>query len=133
MSYGYLAVGEAAGQNNPFTGGGILEALKAADIASDVIAEAIGSGDTGARKLAPYRSMWMRSAGKANSRFGRAASVFYSLSDDDMESLLRSLSRERAAVALRCRSLVGTEKRAGAGPSLRSDGETGAACDRCLR
>ncbi|HSG27567.1 MAG TPA: NAD(P)/FAD-dependent oxidoreductase, partial [Candidatus Krumholzibacterium sp.] len=41
---GYLCVGEAANQNNPFTGGGILESLTAADIASEVIIEAFEAG-----------------------------------------------------------------------------------------
>ncbi len=95
---GYVCVGEAANQNNPFTGGGILESLAAADIAAEVITDAFERGDISARMLSRYDSLWKRSAGRSNDRFHKAASVFYSLTDGDLDALLRALSRDRGLI-----------------------------------
>jgi menaquinone-9 beta-reductase len=48
-------VGDAAGFYDPFTGEGIFTALRSAELATDVAAHAIRSGDVSARTLARYR------------------------------------------------------------------------------
>ncbi|HSG27206.1 MAG TPA: hypothetical protein VLA34_01910, partial [Candidatus Krumholzibacterium sp.] len=50
------------------------------------------------RGLSRYDSSWKRSAGRANDRFHKAASVFYSLTDRDLDTLLRALSRDRGLI-----------------------------------
>ncbi len=55
---GYLLVGDAAGFLDPFTGDGIYEALRGAQLAAPVISRALAAGDVSERALAPYR--WER-------------------------------------------------------------------------
>ena len=53
---GYLLVGDAAAFLDPFTGEGIYEALRGAQLAAPVISQALRAGDVSARALDPYRS-----------------------------------------------------------------------------
>jgi geranylgeranyl reductase family protein len=53
---GFLLVGDAASFLDPFTGEGIYEALRAAQLAAPVVAAALRAGDTSAEALAPYRA-----------------------------------------------------------------------------
>lgn len=55
---GYLLVGDAAAFLDPFTGDGIYEALRGAQLAAPVISRALAAGDVSERALAPYR--WER-------------------------------------------------------------------------
>lgn len=52
---GYLLVGDAASFLDPFTGDGIYEALRAAELATPIASAALKVGDTTAATLAPYR------------------------------------------------------------------------------
>ena len=54
--YGYLLVGDAASFLDPFTGDGIYEALRGAQLAAPVINAALKAGDPSDRALAPYRA-----------------------------------------------------------------------------
>ena len=91
---GYAAIGEAANQNNPLSGGGILEALHAADMAADSIIEAAGSGTGSYEILNRYSEKWKRTEGRRHEQFYRASKVFYNLSDRKMEKALKKLSRQ---------------------------------------
>jgi geranylgeranyl reductase family protein len=55
---GYLLVGDAAAFLDPFTGDGIYEALRGAQLAAPVISRALIAGEVSERALAPYR--WER-------------------------------------------------------------------------
>lgn len=52
---GFLLVGDAASFLDPFTGDGIYEAMKAAQLAAPVISAALRAGDCSAEALEPYR------------------------------------------------------------------------------
>ncbi|MBA2520043.1 MAG: FAD-dependent monooxygenase [Chloroflexia bacterium] len=52
---GYLLIGDAASFLDPFTGDGIYEALRAAQLAAPVASVALRAGDTSAVALDPYR------------------------------------------------------------------------------
>lgn len=88
---GYVVVGEAACQNNPFSGGGIINALEGADMAAEAVIRSLREGDCSAGKLLAYSRDWKGSAGKTNERFFHAARVFYSLTDDELNRILREL------------------------------------------
>ncbi len=88
---GFVAVGEAANQNNAFSGGGIINALEGADIAADTIIEAIDDGDISARALGRYTKRWKKSTGRANEIFWHAAQAFYALEDEKMEKIIKKL------------------------------------------
>lgn len=53
---GWLLVGDAAAFLDPFTGDGIYEALRAAQLAAPVVSAALRAGDTSEAALAPYRA-----------------------------------------------------------------------------
>ncbi len=90
---GFVAVGEAANQNNPFSGGGIVNALEAADMAAAAILPALARGSSSAKDLGAYTREWERAVGKTNDAFHHAARIFYALPDDEMSRMARELSR----------------------------------------
>lgn len=53
---GFLLLGDAASFLDPFTGDGIYEALRAAQLAAPVASSALRAGDTAAAALASYRA-----------------------------------------------------------------------------
>ncbi|MEJ2740328.1 MAG: NAD(P)/FAD-dependent oxidoreductase [Dehalococcoidia bacterium] len=59
-----LVVGEAAGQVKPTTGGGIYFGTLCADIAANVLHEAILSNDYSAKKLSSYQRQWRKKLSK---------------------------------------------------------------------
>ncbi|HEY5133720.1 MAG TPA: NAD(P)/FAD-dependent oxidoreductase [Candidatus Krumholzibacteriaceae bacterium] len=89
---GFVAVGEAANQNNPFSGGGIINALEGADMAATAIIAALDSGSASAKALGAYTREWRRTVGKSNEAFYHAARIFYGLSDDEMSRMTRELA-----------------------------------------
>ena len=90
---GYLVIGEAAHQNNPFSGGGIINALEAADMAAEAITDALRSGSVSRKALQPYERAWKRSVGKNNDRFYRVAQIFYRLSDEELNHIIERIIR----------------------------------------
>jgi flavin-dependent dehydrogenase len=60
VSDGSLLVGDAAGFFDPFTGEGIGMALRGAELAAQVLAEALRRGDLSRRSLAAYESLRRR-------------------------------------------------------------------------
>jgi digeranylgeranylglycerophospholipid reductase len=53
-----LVVGEAAGQVKPTTGGGVYYGLLCADIAAEVLEQALETGDFSAKALSAYERKW---------------------------------------------------------------------------
>jgi digeranylgeranylglycerophospholipid reductase len=66
QSYGerLIAVGDAAGQVKPTSGGGIYYGLLSADIAADTLHEALEDNDLTAKRLARYERGWRKKLGK---------------------------------------------------------------------
>ena len=89
---GFVAIGEAANQNNPFSGGGIVNALEAADMAASAILSALSRGSASAKDLGVYTREWRRTVGKTNDAFYHAARIFYGLPDEEMSRMARELS-----------------------------------------
>ena len=61
---GLITVGDAAGQVSPNTGGGIYYAMKAAEIASEVIVQSLEIGDNSVDFLRKYDSEWKATLGR---------------------------------------------------------------------
>ncbi|WP_418285240.1 geranylgeranyl reductase family protein [Halorubrum sp. DTA46] len=80
-------IGDAAAQTKPFTGGGILYGMTAADVAADVI----DPDDPGS--LAEYESGW-RDELETEIRLGKAIRACYSLPEPIQRVGLRALSGE---------------------------------------
>lgn len=65
---GLMLVGDAARQVDPLTGGGIVNAMLAGQLAAQVAVEAIAAGDTSAGFLGRYEEGWRRSVGRKMER-----------------------------------------------------------------
>lgn len=90
-----LVVGDAARQVNPLTGGGIDSAMRAGNIAGEVAAKAVKEGNTSEKRLNEYEKRWRESMGKRLERYLKGKEVLLSLSDDELDSLAKSLSGVR--------------------------------------
>ncbi|MDI9615435.1 NAD(P)/FAD-dependent oxidoreductase [Methanothermobacter sp.] len=87
---GLIVVGDAAGQVDPLTGGGIHIAAECAIIAADVASDAIESQRTDAAFLSKYESTWRERIGKNLERSLKFRKVLDGLSDDELDSVIRS-------------------------------------------
>ncbi len=88
---GLILVGDAARQVNPLTGGGIIYAMQAGEIAANVIAEAVQGNDFSKLKLSEYDERWKIEFGKRLETGLKAKEFFFDLSDDDLNTLAHSL------------------------------------------
>jgi len=73
---GLMLVGDAARQVDPLTGGGIVNAMSAGQIAAQVTAQAIAAGDTSAGFLSRYEQEWDRTVGRKMRRNYRLREKF---------------------------------------------------------
>lgn len=83
-----LAVGDAAGQTKPTTGGGLYYGLLCARVAGQVLSEHLRSGDVSARKLSIYEHCWRRVLGKELQTSLLFRRIIERLSDEELETLL---------------------------------------------
>jgi digeranylgeranylglycerophospholipid reductase len=86
-----LIVGDAARQVNALTGGGIDSAMRAGDIAGEVAAKAVASGEVSEKKLMEYEKRWREQMGKRLERYLKAKDVLLSMSDDELDRLAKAL------------------------------------------
>jgi digeranylgeranylglycerophospholipid reductase len=73
---GLMVVGDAARQVDPLTGGGIVNAMAAGQLAAQVAVEAIQAGDASAAFLQRYPAAWGRTNGRKLRRNYRLRSRF---------------------------------------------------------
>lgn len=84
-----LAVGDAAGQTKPTTGGGIYYGLLCAEAAANTAAAALARGDFSARALSAYEDEWRKRLGaeiRMGTLFRRLAER---LTDRELDDLFR--------------------------------------------
>jgi len=86
----FLAIGDAAHQVNPLHGGGLAESSHAAQIAADVIVDAIKSNDTSNEKLDRYNKQWWEKRGKALKNVEKVVTVIRKFSDTDLDMIVSS-------------------------------------------
>lgn len=89
-----MLVGDAAHQTDPFTGGGILNAMQAGIIAGEVAAKAITAGDVSRAGLKEYDDRWKEDIGKIITKSFQLKEFFVKLSDKEMDQLIGSLAKE---------------------------------------
>jgi len=95
-----IAVGDAAGQVKPTTGGGIYYGLLCADIAADVLDRAITGNDCSARTLSEYERRWKKLLARELCIGHWARRAFERLSDRRMERMFRMVQDSRATESL---------------------------------
>ncbi|MEJ2719867.1 MAG: NAD(P)/FAD-dependent oxidoreductase [bacterium] len=90
---GVLLVGEAARQNNPFSGGGIMNALEGAEEAHRVLSAGLASNDLSARFLRQYDKAWQDRNGRTIHKFALLRELFFKLDDEDMNNVISVLQK----------------------------------------
>jgi digeranylgeranylglycerophospholipid reductase len=90
---GVLLIGEAAHQNNPFSGGGIMNALEGAEEAHKVATEALAAGDVSRDFLRRYDSAWHGRNGHLIRKFDMLRQFFFKLDDGSMNNIIAVLDK----------------------------------------
>ncbi|MEM3441562.1 MAG: NAD(P)/FAD-dependent oxidoreductase [Candidatus Bathyarchaeia archaeon] len=86
---GFMAVGDAASQVKPTTGGGVIFGLTCARIAAEVAHDAIRRGDVSSAFLQLYQKRFTEALGFDFRVMLRARRFLDSISDEKLDSLLR--------------------------------------------
>jgi digeranylgeranylglycerophospholipid reductase len=84
---GLLVVGDAAGQVDPITGGGIHTTIACARIAGEIAAESVKKEDNSAKFLKKYQDLWKVDIGNNLSQSVKYRKMADKLNDDDMNAL----------------------------------------------
>ncbi|MBN1352421.1 NAD(P)/FAD-dependent oxidoreductase [candidate division KSB1 bacterium] len=90
---GVMLVGDAAHQSNPVSGGGLIRALVAAQIAGGVAAEAIRKNDVSRNVLQKYDKEWYRGEGRTHNLFYRLKEGIFKLTDEELNKTAVALNR----------------------------------------
>ena len=98
---GAALVGEAGHANNPFSGGGIMNALESAEEAGDELGAALRAGDLRVERLRRYQQRWHRRVGRTNDLFFRLRKLFFTMDDREIDWAVEALQRAVAAVDAR--------------------------------
>ena len=89
-----VAVGDAAGQTKPTTGGGLYYGLLCAAIAAEVLVEGFRRGDLSSRFLVQYEQRWRRILARELEAAQRFRRFFEQLSDADIDHLFELVSQD---------------------------------------
>ncbi len=82
-----MVVGDAAGQVNPLTGGGIISGMTGGMIAGKVAAEAINEGDLSEKKLKEYEVNCRAEIGDSINKYLKVKDYMMTLNDDELNSI----------------------------------------------
>ncbi len=94
VTSGLLLVGDAARHVNPFSGGGIQEAIQGGQIAGEVIARAVREKDCTARRLREYERRWWKEFGRTLYAGLKVKNYMLGLPQPEFNRLFRSLNGE---------------------------------------
>jgi digeranylgeranylglycerophospholipid reductase len=84
---GLLVVGDAAGQVDPITGGGIHTTISCARSAGEVAAQSVKEEDNTSKFLKKYQDRWKDKLGKNLDKSVKYRKIADKLNDDDMNAL----------------------------------------------
>jgi len=93
VSDGFLAVGDAASQVKPTTGGGVIFGLTCAQIAGEVACKAVDVQNFSETLLSSYQSLWKRMVGFELNTMLRMRKMLDSLSDRRLDNVIGLCSR----------------------------------------
>ncbi|MFQ6061901.1 MAG: NAD(P)/FAD-dependent oxidoreductase, partial [Methanosarcinales archaeon] len=91
IANGLMLVGDAARQSDPFTGGGIINAMDAGEIAGKVAAKAIENNDVSIKTLKEYENLWRNTIGKKLDKSLVVKEKFIKLTDEELNTLAHSV------------------------------------------
>jgi len=95
-----LIVGDAAGQVKPVTGGGIYYGLLSADIAANILHQALKTNDLSAKNLANYEREWKQKLGRELQIAYYARKLYEHLGDKQIDGLFDMMSSNGIVEAL---------------------------------
>ncbi len=95
-----LAVGDAAGQVKPTTGGGLYLGAMAAAAAAAVLSEALAKDDLSEQALSPYETQWRSAFGRELRRGALARAVYTRLSAGHVDGIVELAGRTGVAEKL---------------------------------
>jgi digeranylgeranylglycerophospholipid reductase len=84
---GFLLVGDAAGQVDPLSGGGIHTTVECAKIAGEIAAESVEKNDTSARFLQKYEKRCSMEVGKDIKKSLKYRRIMDKLTDEDFNAI----------------------------------------------
>jgi digeranylgeranylglycerophospholipid reductase len=84
-----IAVGDAAGQVKPVSGGGIYYGLIGAEIAAGILCRALTEDDLSAKSLSRYERAWRKKLGGEIRTGYRARQLFERMSDQQIDRLFK--------------------------------------------
>lgn len=90
---GYMAVGDAAHQSDPFTAGGITNGMHGGLFAAEVAIEAIKRGDTSAKFLKKYEDRWEAEFGKLYRRLYRIRHALLKVPEEKVSKMIHDASK----------------------------------------
>ena len=91
IANGLMLVGDAAHHCDPITGGGVINAMEGGKIAGDVATKAVRENDASTTVLTEYETTWHRLFGKQLRRNYKVKEFFISLSDEEINKIVRSI------------------------------------------
>lgn len=94
VANGLILVGDAARHVQPFTGGGIIQAMQGGEIAGDVIAKAVREKNVSKRRLMEYEKRWKREFGKVLEVGLKVKNIVLNLSNEDFVKFFQPMAGE---------------------------------------
>jgi digeranylgeranylglycerophospholipid reductase len=88
----FMIVGDAAHQNDPVSGGGIINAMIAGNIAGEVSAQAIKEGNTSRAFLIEYEKRWHKQIGRMFGHLRGIRDGVMRFNDDSLNNLAKVLA-----------------------------------------
>ncbi len=90
---GAALVGESGHTNNPFSGGGIMNALESAEEAGIALGDALRAGDLSEKRLRSYQERWRKRVGRTNDLFFRLRKLYFTFDDPEIDWAVDSLKK----------------------------------------
>lgn len=91
---GFMIVGDAAHQNDPMSGGGIINSMISGQIAGEVAGQALRSGDVSREALLEYEKRWYSRIGRTFWHLRRLREGIMKFSDKTFNDLAKVLSQK---------------------------------------
>jgi geranylgeranyl reductase family protein len=93
FSNGFLAVGDAASQVKPTTGGGVILGMNCAKIAAETASEALRASDSSIKLLSAYQRHFIKDFGFDMKFMLRVRHMLNAMSDDELDFLIKTCVR----------------------------------------
>jgi geranylgeranyl reductase family protein len=89
-----LLVGDAAGLTKPITGGGIFYSLLSANLAAEILDEALAADDLGVRRLSRYEARWRQRLGGELRTGGWFRHLLANFTDRELDAFVRAIGSD---------------------------------------